>query len=165
MESLEEKLSDKLFATKDALKVLCKKWKTAGQTIVFTNGCFDILHLGHLTYLNQARALGDKLIVGMNSDKSVNLLKGPTRPLNNERERKIHLACLSFVDAVIAFQEETPYALISELEPDILVKGGDYTSDQIVGKKVVESIGGKVVILPFLEGYSTSNFIKKIQTL
>lgn len=165
MESLQEKLSNKLFVTTDELKLLCNNWKTAEQTIVFTNGCFDLLHRGHLTYLNQARTLGDKLIIGVNSDKSVKLLKGPTRPLNNETDRKIHLACLSFVDAVISFEEETPSALISELEPDILVKGGDYTSDQVAGKKIVESTGGKVVILPFLEGYSTSKFIQKIHSL
>ncbi|MDP6340260.1 MAG: D-glycero-beta-D-manno-heptose 1-phosphate adenylyltransferase [Candidatus Marinimicrobia bacterium] len=135
--------------------------KAAGKKVVFTNGCFDILHRGHTTYLRQARALGDFLIVGLNSDESVGKLKGSDRPINNEMDRGEVLMLLDSVDAVVIFNEETPEELIHELLPDLLVKGGDYKRDEIVGALEVESQGGKVVILPYLEGYSTTEMIQK----
>jgi len=133
--------------------------------VVFTNGCFDLLHLGHLSYLSQARALGDRLIVGVNSDTSVSKLKGPDRPIKSQDERLVHLAILSMVDAVIVFNEDTPARLIKNIQPDILVKGGDYKPEEVVGKDWVEQHGGQVVILSFLDGYSTTQLVNKIKLL
>jgi D-glycero-beta-D-manno-heptose 1-phosphate adenylyltransferase len=137
-------------------------WKEEHLQVVFTNGCFDIIHRGHIDYLSKSADLGQKLIIGVNSDSSVKKLKGPGRPLQDEKSRLMILASLAFVDAVVLFEEETPYKLISMLQPDILVKGGDYTEDKIVGADIVKSLGGKVVVLPFLEGYSTTSIEKKI---
>lgn len=134
-----------------------------GQKIVMTNGCFDIIHPGHVTYLKQARALGDKLIVAVNSDASVQRLKGPTRPINSLNDRMTVLAALGSVDFVVPFEEDTPQRLISRVLPDILVKGGDYTVEQIAGHKEVQENGGKVVIINFVDGCSTSNIVKKIK--
>lgn len=134
------------------------------QKIVFTNGCFDILHVGHIRYLQEAAKLGDLLIIGLNSDDSVKRLKGPERPINNESERAEMLAALSLVDYVAIFDEDTPLDLINIIEPDVLVKGGDYVPDDVVGKKEVEERGGKLVLIPFVEGKSTTNIIKKIKT-
>ena len=134
-----------------------------GKRIVFTNGCFDLLHPGHISYLAEARSLGDFLIIGLNSDASVARLKGPSRPLLNQDARGLALASMIFVDAVCVFEEDTPLELIQALGPDILVKGGDYQIDQIVGAKEVQSWGGEVQILPFVEGYSTSNIVEKIK--
>lgn len=134
------------------------------KTIVFTNGCFDILHVGHVRYLQEASKLGDILIVGLNSDESVRRLKGPSRPINNEAERAELLASLSFVDYVVTFNEDTPYELISVVQPDILVKGGDYANEYVVGTDIVEGRGGKLVLIPFVEGKSTTNLIKKMQS-
>ncbi len=135
--------------------------KTAGNKVVFTNGCFDILHRGHTTYLRAARDLGDFLIIGLNSNESVKQLKGPGRPINPEADRGAVLLALDCVDAVVVFREETPQELIADLLPDVLVKGGDYTKDEIAGAAEVEANGGKVVILPFLEGYSTTKILQK----
>ena len=133
------------------------------QKIVFTNGCFDILHVGHVRYLQEAARLGDVLIIGLNSDASVKRLKGPERPINNEVERAEMLGALGFVDYVAIFDEDTPLDLIKTIKPDVLVKGGDYAPDEVVGKKEVEERGGKLVLIPFVEGKSTTNIIEKIK--
>jgi D-beta-D-heptose 7-phosphate kinase/D-beta-D-heptose 1-phosphate adenosyltransferase len=136
-----------------------------GKKIVFTNGCFDILHRGHVTYLNQARDLGDLLIVGINSDESVKRLKGPERPVNMLEDRAYVLSALKSVDYVIPFEEDTPLNLINLIMPDILVKGGDYTIDRIIGAQEVLAHGGRVEIIPFVPGKSTSAIIDTIKTL
>ena len=135
------------------------KLKSANNKIVFTNGCFDIIHKGHLSYLHQSKDLGDYLIVGLNSDDSVTLLKGSDRPINNQNVRAKNLLRLDYVDAVIIFSEETPEELIKLLLPDILTKGGDYQKNQIAGSNTVIKNGGKVIILPHLKGYSTTAII------
>ncbi|MFZ4590753.1 MAG: D-glycero-beta-D-manno-heptose 1-phosphate adenylyltransferase [Ignavibacteria bacterium] len=131
--------------------------------VVFTNGCFDILHRGHIEYLNQAKALGKYLIIGLNSDSSVKKLKGEDRPVNNETDRAFVLGNLKCVDAVVIFGEETPYDLIQGVKPDYLVKGGDWKEDQIVGSDIVKGYGGKVISLKFVNSYSTSNIIERIK--
>lgn len=135
------------------------------KKIVFTNGCFDILHRGHLEYLQAASDMGDILIVGLNSDASVKALKGDDRPLIHQDDRAMALASLAFVDAVILFDEDTPMELIHRTNPHVLVKGGDYTEATVVGAEWVKSKGGRVEIIPFKEGYSTSALIQKIQSL
>ena len=132
--------------------------------MVFTNGCFDILHYGHLHYLIQARELGDRLIIGLNSDASVSRLKGEHRPIQDLRTRQMMLASLEFVDAVVLFEEDTPLNLIKNLLPDILVKGGDYSPETIVGAKEVRDSGGEVKVLSFIPGYSTSSIEQKIKS-
>ena len=132
-----------------------------GKKIVFTNGCFDILHLGHVQYLAQAKELGDLLVIGLNSDLSVKRLKGETRPVNPEHARALVLAALQFVDFVILFEEDTPFELIQKIIPDVLVKGGDYNKDQIVGADIVTSNGGEVVVLDFVDGFSTTQIINQ----
>jgi rfaE bifunctional protein nucleotidyltransferase chain/domain len=134
-----------------------------GKSLVFTNGCFDLMHVGHVRYLEAAAGLGDFLVVAVNSDSSVQAIKGPSRPLNPERWRAEVVAALEFVDAVIIFAEETPLALIKALEPDVLVKGSDWELEEIVGRREVEATGGRVVRIPLVEGVSTSFLIQKIQ--
>ena len=136
-----------------------------GKTVVFTNGCFDLLHPGHVRYLAQARELGDILIVALNSDRTVRVLKGEGRPILNEPERAEVIASLQAVDYVIFFDDETPLALISRLLPDVLVKGGDWSLDHIVGRDEVEAAGGKVLSLPYVEGLSTTDIIERIRNL
>jgi rfaE bifunctional protein nucleotidyltransferase chain/domain len=138
-------------------------WRFRDQKIVFTNGCFDIIHLGHIDYLAKAAALGDKLIIGLNTDASTRRLKGPHRPINDENARAMIMASFSFVDAVVLFDEDTPYNLIWTVQPDILVKGADYRAEDIVGYDIVTSKGGKVETLEYLPGYSTSQIEKKIR--
>ncbi len=133
-----------------------------GKKIVFTNGCFDILHRGHVAYLNEAKSLGDVLVIGLNSDSSVKRLKGPERPVNSELDRKFVLENLKAVDHVAIFGEDTPLNLIKEVSPDVLVKGGDWRPEQIVGSEYVLSKGGKVLSLNFIDGFSTTNIINKI---
>jgi D-beta-D-heptose 7-phosphate kinase/D-beta-D-heptose 1-phosphate adenosyltransferase len=135
------------------------------KKIVFTNGCFDIIHAGHVGYLNEAKAMGDILVVGINSDKSVRRLKGESRPVINEKDRAYILANLKPVDYVVIFDEDTPYALIKEITPDILVKGGDYQGKNVVGRDIVEPAGGRVALIDFISGKSTSNIINTIKTL
>lgn len=135
------------------------------RTVVFTNGCFDILHRGHVEYLAQAAALGDVLIVGLNSDASVQRLKGPARPLVPQQDRALVLAALSMVDYVTIFEEDTPLELITALEPDVLVKGGDYRPEEIVGREVVEARGGRVLTIPLVPGRSTTGLMEKIVDL
>ena len=147
--------------------LLCKleQLRLTGTTVSFTNGCFDILHKGHIASLSQAAAEASVLIVGVNSDASTKKLKGEGRPVNDQESRALLLASLLIVDAVVIFDEETPLELIKAIKPDVLVKGGDYTIDQIVGAKEVQAYGGKVVINPIVEGYSTTGLIAKIQKL
>ncbi len=144
------------------LQLLRKKWAHENQSVVFTNGCFDILHRGHAEYLQKAKALGDILIVGLNSDASVRRLKGAPRPFVPQDDRAFLLASLAVVDYVSIFEEDTPQALIEKLQPDILVKGGDYQIDNIVGKRVVESRGGRVLTIPLTPNRSTSDILTKI---
>ena len=144
------------------IAVVRNKIKNDKKSIVFTNGCFDILHRGHAAYLNQAKSLGDKLIVGVNSDRSVRALKGESRPVNNESDRAFLIDNLKSVDYVIIFDEDTPYNLIREIQPDFLVKGGDWKEEDIVGWDIVKASGGKVLSLKFIENYSTTKTIKKL---
>ncbi|MDQ6980103.1 MAG: D-glycero-beta-D-manno-heptose 1-phosphate adenylyltransferase [Ghiorsea sp.] len=144
-------------------KALRETWAEQGQRVVFTNGCFDLLHPGHIQYLNDAKALGDKLILGLNADASISRLKGDSRPINPLKDRAAMLMGLKSMDAVVAFEEDTPQNLITLLLPDVLVKGGDYTADDIVGAKEVRDTGGEVIVVPFLEGYSSSKLIERIK--
>ncbi len=136
--------------------------RALGQRIVFTNGCFDILHIGHARLLRQAKAEGDALIVGINTDASVRRLKGPTRPINDEVARAELLGALECVDLVTTFDADTPLALIEAIRPDVLVKGGDYQPDQVVGRAVVEAAGGRLVLIPLVEGHSTTNIVRQV---
>ncbi len=138
-------------------------WKEQGLRVVFTNGCFDLLHYGHIHYLAQAREQGGRLVVGLNGDASVRRLKGPNRPINDEPTRQLLLAAMECVDLVVAFGQDTPFELISLLLPDVLVKGGDYRPEDIVGADVVMAAGGEVRILPYIGGYSTSSTEAKIR--
>ena len=141
------------------------RWRLLGKTVAFTNGCFDILHQGHIASLSDAAREADYLVVGVNSDASTRRLKGEQRPINNEEARATLLASLLMVDAVILFEEDTPLNLITAVAPDVLVKGGDYTLEQIVGAKQVMAAGGRVVINPIVAGYSTTGLIEKIHRL
>ena len=147
---------------REGLRKILEEMKAGGKRVVFTNGCFDLLHIGHLRYLEKARALGDILTVGVNSDSSVQRLKGPERPILPLVERMEILSGLECVDYVVSFNEMTPLELISFLKPHVLVKGGDWTKETTVGKEVVEGLGGEVVILPFVEGNSTTDIIETI---
>jgi rfaE bifunctional protein nucleotidyltransferase chain/domain len=154
--------SRKILDLKTGLDVI-RSWKEEGLKIVFTNGCFDILHLGHLDYLEKSRSLGDKLVIGLNTDRSVRKLKGRGRPINSEMARARMLAALVFVDAVIPFDEETPLELIKKVQPDVLVKGKDYRIENIVGADFVMGNGGEVKTIELIEGYSTTDLIEKIK--
>jgi D-beta-D-heptose 7-phosphate kinase/D-beta-D-heptose 1-phosphate adenosyltransferase len=149
----------------DRLLSALQKERKKSKKIVFTNGCFDILHVGHVRYLKKARALGDRLVVALNTDASVKKLKGPTRPLTSQKDRAEVLSALECVDYLIFFNDSTPERLIRAIRPDFLVKGGDWKKEAIVGWKFVESYGGKVKSLPFVKGFSTTGLIQKIQTL
>jgi rfaE bifunctional protein nucleotidyltransferase chain/domain len=157
-------IQQKIFALPELLKQI-NRLRLMNKTIAFTNGCFDILHEGHIYSLSQAAAEADYLIVGVNADASVRKLKGENRPINNEQSRSFLLAALLMVDAVIIFEEDTPLNLINSILPDVLIKGGDYTIDEIVGAKEVIANGGKVVVNPILQGFSTSGLIEKIHRL
>ncbi len=146
-------------------KELVGQWKEQGKCIVFTNGCFDLLHPGHIDYLDKAAKLGDILIVGLNDDDSIRRLKGKSRPINPLQDRAIMLAALRSVDLVIPFSEDTPLNLITGLMPDILVKGGDYQPDDIVGATEVRQHGGKVIVMPFIDGHSSTKLIQRIQSI
>ncbi|TAH40374.1 MAG: D-glycero-beta-D-manno-heptose 1-phosphate adenylyltransferase [Bacteroidetes bacterium] len=140
-------------------------WRFMDKKIVFTNGCFDILHLGHIDYLCKAAELGDVLIIGINSDQSVSNIKGPNRPINDEKQRSLVMASLHFVDRVIIFEEATPYELIKTVQPDVLVKGADYKPEDIVGADIVKAKGGKIMTLDYLPGYSTTLIEQKIRNV
>jgi D-beta-D-heptose 7-phosphate kinase/D-beta-D-heptose 1-phosphate adenosyltransferase len=137
--------------------------RAEGKTVVFTNGVFDLLHPGHVRYLAEARAQGDALIVAVNSDRSVHAIKGPTRPINTEQERAEVLSALAAVDAVVIFDEDDPHAIISAIQPDVLVKGADWAADRIIGRDVIEARGGRVVRIQFAPGFSTTAMIEKIR--
>ena len=160
--SFHNQLKEKIVSQNQALKEL-KAWREKNKKIVFTNGCFDIIHPGHIDYLSQARDLGDILVLGLNTDQSVRRLnKGSNRPINDERTRAYVLAGLASVDLIVFFDEETPYNLIKLLQPNVLVKGKDYEVEKIIGFDILKENGGEVITIPFLEGYSTSSLIKKI---
>ena len=154
-------MKEKIKERKELLRII-KNLKAKGKRIVFTNGCFDLLHLGHVRYLEKAKALGDVLVVGVNSDSSVRKLKGPKRPILPEEERTEILSGLGCVDYITIFNEADPLILIDSLKPNLLVKGGDWTREQIVGREVVERSGGELIIIPFVKGASTSNVIDTI---
>ena len=154
-------MKQKIIERKELSRII-KALKAKGKRIVFTNGCFDLLHIGHVRYLEKARGLGDILVVGVNSDSSVRKIKGPKRPLLPEEERTEILSGLGCVDYITIFNEIDPLKLITSLHPDVLVKGGDWTKEEIVGREVVERLGGEVVIIPFVQGVSTSNLIEMI---
>lgn len=157
-------MSQKYFTTADAAASILQQWHSYSDTIVFTNGCFDILHAGHVSYLEEAKALGDRLVVGLNSDESVRQLKGEDRPIIAEQNRAKVLTALESVDMVILFNEDTPIELIKFVKPQYLVKGGDYREEDMVGADFVAQHNGKVMILSFVDGLSTSNIIDKIKS-
>jgi rfaE bifunctional protein nucleotidyltransferase chain/domain len=159
----EQLLAVKIFTQAANVAKQVLNWKAAGSKIVFTNGVFDLLHIGHITYLAKAAMEGDKLVLGLNSDASVKRIKGENRPVNEQATRAVILAALFFVDAIIIFEEDTPIALIKQLEPDVLIKGADYSIDQIVGGKEVLDRGGEVKTIDFVEGHSSSLIIQKIR--
>lgn len=156
--NLEKKITDKIVSA-GALAPKLQEAKTAGSSIVFTNGCFDLLHPGHIQVLTAASKEGDVLVVGLNSDTSVQKLKGKHRPVMDQQSRAIVLAALSMVDYVVIFEEETPLELIRQLAPDVLVKGGDYRTEEIVGAQFVSNRGGRTVTVPLLEGFSSTSLI------
>ena len=157
--------ADKIYSSAVDFLPKMQDWKSEGKKVVFTNGCFDIVHLGHLDYLEKARTLGQKLVVGLNTDASITRLKGETRPIIPEIARARMLAALEFVDAVVLFADDTPLELIQTLLPDILTKGNDYAIENIVGAKEVINNGGSVETIELVDGYSTSNIIQKILTV
>lgn len=159
-----DKISNKIKTREDAVAII-KHWEKANETIVFTNGCFDIVHRGHIDYLSKAKDLGTKLILGLNTDASVQRLKGPQRPVVDEQSRAILMAALQFIDLVVFFDEDTPYELIKALQPDVLVKGSDYKAADIVGYDILMAKGGKVKTIDFVEGFSTTSIVEKIKTL
>ena len=148
----------------DELRPLVTEAKAHAKVVVFTNGCFDLLHRGHVYLLRKARALGDLLIVGVNSDASVKALKGASRPILSEIDRVELIAAMEMVDYVLLFEELDPYNVIAVLQPNVLVKGGDWTSDRIVGADVVQAAGGKVAVIPYVKGYSTTEIIEKVRS-
>lgn len=149
--------------TRNEAVAFVARQRAAGRTIVFTNGVFDLLHPGHVRYLQAARALGDALVVGLNSDRSVRAIKGPERPITPESERAEIVGALACVDAVVVFDEETPHDLIAAVQPDVLVKGADWAADAIVGRDIVEARGGRVVRVPVEAGYSTTDIVRRIR--
>ncbi|MEO5571676.1 MAG: D-glycero-beta-D-manno-heptose 1-phosphate adenylyltransferase [Bacteroidia bacterium] len=152
----------KIFSSVESLFHTLNQWRFSQKKVVFTNGCFDILHLGHIDYLTKAADKGDILVIGLNSDRSVSEIKGNKRPINNETSRAHVLASLAFVKAVVLFDEPTPYELIKFIQPDVLVKGADYKIEEIVGFEIVKAKGGEITTLDFLSGYSTSGIEQKI---
>ena len=158
-----EKIYDKIL-NKESLEEKLNLWRKEGKTIVFSNGCFDILHRGHVEYLSKAADLGDILIIGLNTDTSVKRIKGPSRPVNDEKARAVVLAALEFVDAIMFFDEDTPYNLIKNVQPDVLVKGKDYKAEDIVGYDIVTNNGGKVETIELVEGFSTTNILNSMNS-
>jgi len=153
-----------MIVTRQELAEICRKSQRDNRDVVFTNGCFDIVHAGHVIYLYDAKSYGDILVVGLNSDESVKRLKGANRPINSENDRAVVLDSLKPVDYVCIFEEDTPFELISAIKPNILIKGGDYRHDEIVGADMVESMGGKVIIVPLLEGRSTTSILERAKS-
>lgn len=159
---LEKTLLSKI-SDQQSLKTSITQWQSEGKKVVFTNGVFDLLHIGHITYMAKAAELGDKLVIGLNSDSSVKRIKGEDRPVNDQNSRAALLAALFFVDGIVVFEEDTPINIITTLMPDILVKGADYSIENIVGAKEVMANGGEVKTIDFVEGYSSTSIIKKIR--
>ena len=155
-------IQHKIYSLSD-LKNQVETWRKSGEKVVFTNGCFDIVHRGHIEVLARTADLGTKFIIGLNSDSSIKELKGECRPIISEDSRAILLAALSFVDAIVLFSEDTPINLISTLVPDVLAKGGDYEIETIVGHEIVQENGGEVILVPFVDGFSSTNIIEKIK--
>lgn len=160
-----EIIQSKIYPDSESFQEVLKAWKKAGETVVFTNGCFDLVHRGHIESLSKAAALGNRLIVGLNSDVSVKILKGSNRPLIDQQSRAILLAALFMVDAIVLFDEETPYELIKRIVPDVLVKGSEYQVEEIAGFDVVLAAGGRVERIDLTPGFSTSDLVKKIKNL
>ena len=160
---MHKKLQNKVCNSYAQLAEQVKQWQALGEKVVFTNGCFDIIHPGHVDYLIRAKELGNRLVIGVNTDASVSKLKGPHRPIQSETARIQIWAALECVDALVLFGEQTPFELISAVMPNVLVKGGDYTIDTIVGADIIMENGGRVEVIPFLDGYSTSAIDKKIK--
>ena len=160
--NLEKTLLSKI-SDLQSLKASIAKWQSESKKVVFTNGVFDLLHIGHITYMAKAAELGDKLVIGLNSDSSVKRIKGEDRPVNDQNSRAALLAALFFVDGIVVFEEDTPINIITTLMPDILVKGADYSIENIVGAKEVVANGGEVKTIDFVEGYSSTSIIKKIR--
>ncbi|MFH1776211.1 MAG: D-glycero-beta-D-manno-heptose 1-phosphate adenylyltransferase [Candidatus Omnitrophota bacterium] len=158
-------MQNRKFITTACVKKITADYKKKGKKIVFTNGCFDLLHYGHIRYLESAKKLGDVLIIGLNSNRSVRKLKGPNRPLNTQLVRVKQLAALAVVDYITVFSSQTPYTLIKTIKPDILVKGGDWKKTAVVGREFVIKNGGRVKIIPYIKGFSTTLLIKKIKAL
>jgi D-glycero-beta-D-manno-heptose 1-phosphate adenylyltransferase len=163
MKTQLETIQAKIFTNSNTLKDTCMEWSASGKKIVFTNGVFDLLHKGHADYLAKARDLGDVLVIGVNTDASVSKLKGPHRPIQDEQARLFLLASLGCVNAVILFNEQTPYNLIQLVQPDVLVKGSDYKAEAIVGYDIVTAKGGTVQTIDFIPGYSTTAIEKRIK--
>lgn len=159
-----EVIQNKIIDNEDSLKHLIAYWRFHGKKIVFTNGCFDLIHRGHIDYLAKAADLGNALIIGLNTDDSVRRIKGNQRPVQDEQSRALILASLHFVNAVVLFDEDTPYNLIQSIQPDVLVKGSDYQPEDIVGYDIVTESGGEITTIDFLEGYSTSAIIQKLKS-
>jgi len=158
----EQVILDKI-SDRASLQANIKRWQAGGQKVVFTNGVFDLLHIGHITYMAKAAALGNKLVIGLNSDASVKRIKGAGRPVNDQNSRAFLLAALLFVDAVVLFEEDTPQQLITSLLPDVLVKGADYSIENIAGAKEVLANGGEVKTIEFVDGYSSTRIIERIK--
>jgi len=161
MKNLQNIIS-KIFSLSD-LKIQSDQWKQDGDKIVFTNGCFDLIHRGHVEVLANTADLGDRLIIGLNSDSSIQKLKGENRPIIDENSRAILLASLQFIDAIVLFSEDTPKQLIETILPNVLTKGGDYKVEEIAGHEVVLQNGGEVILVPFIDGFSTTNIVDKIK--
>jgi len=157
-----ELIKNKIFFEKEEAFNLLQTWRFKEEKIVFTNGCFDLVHRGHLEYLASAASMGNKMILGLNTDASVQKLKGPDRPINDEYSRALLLASLGYIDMIIFFGEQTPYDLINFVQPDILVKGSDYNAEDIVGYDIVKGKGGEIKTLDFIEGFSSTGIINKI---
>ena len=157
-----QSIKSKIYTQSELLEQ-SKVWKNNGEKIVFTNGCFDLVHRGHVELLANTADLGDKLVIGLNSDSSIKNLKGKNRPIIDENSRAILLASLQFIDAIVFFSEDTPYHLIETILPDILAKGGDYKVEEIIGHEVVLQNGGEVILVPFIDGFSTTNIVNKIK--
>lgn len=158
-----DKITNKIKSRNEAQDIV-SQWIQNGDSIVFTNGCFDIVHRGHIDYLSKAKDKGTKLVLGLNTDASVQRLKGPNRPVVDEQSRAILMAALQFIDLVVFFDEDTPYELIKALQPDVLVKGSDYKAEDIVGYDILMAKGGKVETIDFVEGFSTTSIVEKIKT-
>ncbi len=158
-----QRIESKIKSREEAIAIV-KDWDKEGQKIAFTNGCFDIVHRGHIDYLSKAKDLGTKLVLGLNTDNSVRRLKGENRPVVDEMSRAILLAAMQFIDLVVFFDEDTPYELIKSLQPDILVKGSDYKAEDIVGYDVVTAKGGSVETIDFVKGFSTTSIVEKIKS-